>query len=427
MWGRNPCPWHGTGVAQAAAGLADNNYGAAGSAGLVTDLILVYTSYDYLTAIAALIEAKALGAKIINMSFSAPVPTVLAWSIYPFELATKAIRLSGTLLFAAAGNDNKNVDDEDCFGVCWESAWHTPCENAGVMCIGGLAWNSKNQASFSNYSSEDGGDDDNDVELFSPGIIWTGPDPEHLDNRARQVNGTSIASPFAAGIAALIWAADPSLSADEVEDILKETAHSSPDTKVKKYVNALGAVTAALGNIAPRIEIITPSGSTLEVNQLSELSASVFDFEDSFPCCTITWSSSLEGNLGTGRTIQYRFPSLGNRTLSVTATDSEGAVSTVTKDITVVNTPPIVSISTPFANQEFYRDVTYKLRGTSYDPNESNFQLDSSKLSWNSSVTSDGLPNIGSEVSVVFSTNAHAHLPLLAMIHMVVVVVKPSA
>ena len=43
----------------------------------------------------------------------------------------------------------------------------------------------------------------------------------------------------------MIWAADPSLDADEVQEILFDTAHSSPDDEVNRYVNALGAVQTA--------------------------------------------------------------------------------------------------------------------------------------------------------------------------------------
>jgi serine protease len=409
--GGNPCPWHGTAVAHAAAGLPDNSYGAAGSAGPVADLVLVYTSYDYFTVIGALTQARIAGARIINMSFSAPVPAALAWTALPLEVATRAIRLSGALLFASAGNDGKNVEAEDCFIVCWEETWWVPCESGGVICVGGLAWDSKNRASGSNYSSSDGGDDDGDVEIFAPFTLWVGPDPDNPANHARRISGTSFSSPFAAGVAALIWAAKPGLSAGEVEDILKNTAHSSPDPKVGKYVNALAAVRQVLGNIPPNVQIISPSSGTVQVAMESRLEATVTDFEDPFPCCTVTWSSSVEGALGSGRSIDYTFTTLGTRVITVTATDSGGASSSLSVAVSVVNTPPTVAISSPYSGQQFFRGVSYTLRGVSYDPNEPGYQLACAKLTW-SSTAADAFPKTGCDVSVSFASNGNRTLTL---------------
>lgn len=411
--GGNPCPWHGTSVAQAAAGVPDNGYGAAGPAGPVADLVLVFTSYDYFTVIGALTTARIAGARIINMSFSAPVPAALAWTALPLEAATRAIRLSGALLFASAGNDGKNVEAEDCYIVCWEETWWVPCESGGVICVGGLAWDSKNRASGSNYSSDDGGDSDQDVEIFAPFTLWVGPDPDNPANYARKISGTSFSSPFAAGVAALIWAAKPSLSAGEVEDILKDTAHTSPDPKVKKYVNALAAVRQVLGkNIPPNVQIISPSSGSVQVAVKSRLEAAVTDFEDPFPCCTVTWSSSVEGSLGSGWTVDYTFTSLGPRTITATATDSVGSTSSVSVSINVVNTPPTVAISSPFSGQQFFRGVSYTLRGVSYDRNEPNFQLACNKLSWASSVAGDAFPKSGCDVAASFASNGPRTLTL---------------
>lgn len=408
--GGNDCPWHGTAVAHAAAGVADNNHGAAGSAGPVADLVLVYTSYDHFSAITALSEARIAGAKVINMSYSVPIPAALAWSAIPLEVATRAIRFSGALIFASAGNDGKNVEAEDCFVICWEETWHVPCESGGVICVGGLAVNSKNRAPGSNFSSDDGGDDDGDVEIFAPYTLWVGPDPDNPANHARRISGTSFSSPFAAGVAALIWAAKPSLSAGEVEDILKETAHSSPDPKVKRYVNALAAVRRVLGNIPPTIQITT--SGTVQIGQAGTLEASVTDFEDPFPCCTITWTSSLEGSLGSGRSVAFNPATLGPRTITVTATDSGGASSTASRTVNVVNTAPTVAINSPFGGQQLFRGASYTLRGVSFDPNEPNFQLTCDKLSWTSSAGGDAFPKTGCDVAASFGSNGPRTLTL---------------
>lgn len=73
-----------------------NGFGCAGPAGPVADPLLIFTSYDYFTSVAALLEARALGPRIANMSYSAPVPYYLAFSVLPFEAATAAVRASAS-------------------------------------------------------------------------------------------------------------------------------------------------------------------------------------------------------------------------------------------------------------------------------------------------------------------------------------------
>ena len=148
----------------------------------------------------------------------------------PFEIATIALRASGMLLFAAAGNDDKNVDAEAKdpvfgFGLGFESTWHTPCENAGVICVGGVAPNSLSRDGDSNFGAEQ-------VDLFAPYTLWLGPDPDAPANVVRRKSGTSFSSPFAAGVAALVWAADLDQSASDVEDaLLSTTRRRAPTTR----------------------------------------------------------------------------------------------------------------------------------------------------------------------------------------------------
>ena len=403
-----PCPWHGTEVVSAAMALPDNNYGSAGPAGPIADPVIVFTLYDFFTSIQALYDAGIAGAHIANMSYGAPVPWYLGWSVFPFEATTLALRKSGImLLFAAAGNDGKNVDAEGCtFGVCWERTWYTPCENAGVICVGGLQGNSTNKALGSNYGGEQ-------VDIFAPYTLWLGPDPDAPDNQARVLNGTSFSSPFAAGVAALIKAANPSLGIGEVEDILMDTAHLNADDRVKRHVNALAAVKAALGNIAPNITLNT-TGGDVPLNRELTFQADVFDFEDAFPCCTITWISDVDGQLSTERGFTHTFTTQGPRTLTVTATDSAGATSTQSVVTNVINFAPVVTLTSPKDGDTAFRTASIILRGKATDRNEANDQLACNNLTWTSSVASDPFPKTGCDVEVSFSSNGQRTLTLTA-------------
>lgn len=403
--GGNPCPWHGTNVASAAFALPDNGYGSAGPGGPVADAILVYTMCDMFTLIVALGEAKALGADIANMSCGLPVPDFLAWSVLPFEAATALFRASGMLLFASAGNSGDDVDAERCvrFVGClgWEKAWHTPCENAGVICVGGTGGNSKNRNPSSNFGDEQ-------VDIYAPYTLWLGPDPLAPGNQAQVKNGTSFSSPFVAGVAALVWAADPSLGANGVEDLLMQTAHESPDPDVSRYVNAVGAVLAALGNVPPRLRVFgiddgdqVERGLNLEVN----LSATANDLEDGNGCCTIEWNSDVDGPLGTGTAVQHAFDTTGSRTITVTAEDSGGATSTVGFTLSVVNAAPVVAITKPADGTEVFRTATLIMRATASDVNEADGNLACEDLSWTSDFPSDPFPLSGCEVEVTFDDN----------------------
>ncbi|MBA2667996.1 MAG: S8 family serine peptidase, partial [Trueperaceae bacterium] len=400
----NPCPWHGANVASAAMAVPNNGFGAAGPAGPVADAILVFTLYDFFTSITALGEARLLGARIANMSYSAPVPWYLAWSVLPFEAATFGFRLSGMLLFAAAGNDDRDVDAVGCtFGVCFERTWITPCENAGVICVGALAGGSSARASYSNYGAKQ-------VDIFGPGTLWVGPDPDAPANQARAISGTSFASPFVAGVAALVWAADPSMSATTVENVLMSTAHPNGDPRVGRHVNAFGAVRQVLGNVPPEVTI--NGGGDVPFNLMAQLHADVVDVEDSFPCCTVVWSSNVDGQLGTGTGIVHLFTTMGSRVVTARATDSGGAVTEASVVVNVINVAPNVTLHAPTEAAVVFRTAVVQLRGSATDRNEPDETLACANLTWTSSVGSDPFPIVGCEVSATFTSNGARVLTL---------------
>ncbi len=402
----NACPWHGTNVASAAMARPDNGFGAAGPGGPVAQPVLVHTLYDFFTSITALGEARVLGARIANMSYSAPVPWYLGWTVLPFEATTFAFRTTGMLLFASAGNAGQDVDAEGCtWGQCWERTWHTPCENAGVICVGGLADNATVRAGNSNYGFHQ-------VDIFAPYTMWLGPDPETPGNVARRGDGTSYSSPFVAGVAALVWAANPGLSAGAVEDILMTTAHPNGDGSVRRHVNALGAVRAALGNVAPVLTI--SGGGEVPFHLTSYLSVVVEDVEDAFPCCTVTWSSDVDGALGTGWSIEHEFATLGSRVVTATATDSAGASRQASVTVDVVNVAPIVTLAAPLDGATPFRTAVVPLRGSATDRNEPDETLACSNLVWTSSVGSDPFPIAGCEVTAAFASNGSRVLTLTA-------------
>jgi hypothetical protein len=400
-------PWHGTNVAEVAAAVPDNGFGVAGPAGPVARLHLVYTTGDMFMGINAVLTAVADGADILNMSYSLPVPATLSFSVLPFEAVTEGAYLSGHLLFASAGNDADDVDAEDCFGVCWEEEWYAPCENAGVICVGGLSSGSDWRDPNSNWGEESCESKFCNVDIFGPYYVWKGPDPDAPQNAARLGRGTSYSSPYVAGVAALIWAADPDLSAKQVRKILFSTAAGSPDPTVDRVVNAAAAVRRALGsgNVAPKVTITAPSpGTPVPYGGLNliDLKASAVDVEPG--CCTITWSSDKDGFLGAGASVATTLGKLGTHIVTATATDSGGATATASIPLTAVNLPPTPKITAPGRLAFLLRNVPYTIAGEASDPNQSG-KLPCSALKWTSSNAGDSaFPATGCQLQATFTT-----------------------
>jgi subtilisin family serine protease len=313
------------------------------------------------------------------------------------------------LIFAAAGNEGKNVDATDGIGpVKWEKTWFTPCENSGVICVGGLHDDDIVLDPDSNYGAEH-------VDIYAPYTMWLGPDPDSAANSVQVMHGTSFSSPFVAGVAALIWAANPSLSQKGVRDILYQTANASSDDRVARIVNAHDAVRAALGPVAPSIHFSYPLRDGYEM-PLGTRSLSVFveDVEDGHPCCTIAWYSDVDGYLGAGNTVSVAFDTIGTHVIEATATDSDGLESMATLVLQVVNAEPKAEILRPTAGETVFRGQPFRLRGVAADQNEPDGELDCSALLWDSDVASDPFPQTGCDVEVIFSSTGPRTLTLIA-------------
>ena len=146
------------------------------------------------------------GAKIVNMSFG---KSHSHNSAVVYE-AIKYAESKNVLLVHAAGNSSKNLDDSDNFPNDNNDATNNWLE------VGASSWEKKPKAfaTFTNYSSSK-------VDVFAPGVKIYSTTPE---GEYEAFNGTSMASPVAAGVAAFIWSYYPSLTAAEVKTILIDSA-----------------------------------------------------------------------------------------------------------------------------------------------------------------------------------------------------------
>ncbi|HVJ94967.1 MAG TPA: S8 family serine peptidase [Labilithrix sp.] len=359
--GGQPCPFHGAEVAQVLGAKIDNATGTAGVAGQIADLVDIVVGQDDWATMSGVLQAAQQGARIVNMSYGKVIPAIAGWTHGPTDGFTKAVSKI-MLLFAAAGNSGVDVNDEDCFlSECWESAVHTPCESGGVTCVAGLAAGSDRRDPNSNYGQKS-------ATLYAPFTVYVGATPDNPADRLFVVEGTSVSSPFVAGVAAMVVAANPSLSNAQVLNIIRSTSRPSPTETGVNMINASEAVRRALGgNVLPNLEITTPAGPiSRDPSQIAtRFKARVDDFEDGAAGVTVTWTDSIAGPMGTGTDIQFPFLQPGNHVVTAKATDRAGGTVTRTVNVHVNPITYSLTMAEPANNATFYRNAPISARAVS--------------------------------------------------------------
>lgn len=202
---------HGTHVAGIVAQVRSNKKGGDGVAANVEIMAVraVPDGDEYDKDIALAIRyAVDNGAKVINGSFGKDYSPHKDWVWDAIKYAAS----KDVLIVHAAGNDGKDIDSEPNF----PSDERNNVEFAdNFLSIGALNKETgvNMVANFSNFGKAN-------VDIFSPGneIYATAP-----NNKYRFLQGTSMASPNAAGVAALIRSYYPNLSAAQVKKIIMES------------------------------------------------------------------------------------------------------------------------------------------------------------------------------------------------------------
>lgn len=208
---------HGTHVAGIIAAQRNNNLGIDGVAHNVKIMPIraVPDGDEYDKDIALAIRyAVDNGAKIINTSFGKYFSTHPQWVRDAILYAAQ----NDVLIVNAAGNEGLDLDNVAVYPN--DQTPDDPTEIAdNVLTVGALhsVYGSEMIAAFSNYGNEN-------VDVFAPGTqIWsTTPLNEY-----EFLQGTSMAAPAVAGIAAVIRSFYPKLSAAQVKRVIMESGLSS--------------------------------------------------------------------------------------------------------------------------------------------------------------------------------------------------------
>ena len=202
---------HGTHVAGIIAQVRNNGLGGDGVAENVEIMVIraVPNGDEYDKDIALAIRyAVDNGAKIINGSFGKDFSPHAQW-VYD---AIKYAASKDVLFVHAAGNDSKNIDVKPNFPT--DEVGGTEISD-NVLTIGALnyEYGEKIVAKFSNYGKKN-------VDVFAPGVKIYATIP---GSKYKYLQGTSMAAPNAAGVAALIREYYPQLKASQVKQIIMKS------------------------------------------------------------------------------------------------------------------------------------------------------------------------------------------------------------
>lgn len=209
--------------------------------GLTADDELLYEMFEY-TGRRADIISNSWG----PVPVYAPIPMLLQRQLKDLR-ENGGPRGKGCLIFFAAGNYNAPLKATGVDSFVWRHPTQGLKETRGAILNGHAAnpnvvavsasTSQNKKAAYSNW-----GDAVNvcapsnnahplDPQIRQPGQgIWTADNNNFGRRFTGEFGGTSAACPIAAGVAALVWSANPDLTAGQVQDILEETADKIVDT-----------------------------------------------------------------------------------------------------------------------------------------------------------------------------------------------------
>lgn len=271
---------HGTHVAGTIGAVANNGFGHVGVAWEVQIMGLKFiraSGFGILSdAIECLDYAVAMGAKVSNNSWGGG-----GFNQALLDAITRA-REAGHLFIAAAGNDASDNDSTPAYPASY------PLDNI----ISVAAIDRKGIiADFSNYGRRS-------VHVAAPGVeiysTYIGSDTAY-----DSLQGTSMASPHVAGVAALILSAAPDADYIEIRERILSTVTKLPELAGRVITDGLVNAAAALDGKADgilEVSLTPPPDTSLLVNATNILTIRVSDLKPiTNATITATFSGAIEG------------------------------------------------------------------------------------------------------------------------------------
>lgn len=305
--GRNgiDCNGHGTHVAGTVGGAT---YGVAKDVMLVGVRVLNCSgSGSYSGVIAGIdwVKQNAIKPAVANMSLGGGASSSVDNAL------TNAIN-SGIAFAVSAGNSNANACN------------YSPARTPAAMTIGATT-SSDSRASYSNFGTC--------VDFFAPGSGITSA-WNNNDNATNTISGTSMASPHAAGVAALYLELTPNASAAQVRDALfNATTKNKVGNANSTNAHLLFSLLSGGG----------PTNTPPTANFTASCTDLTCDFTDTSTDSggsVVSWSWDFgDGNSSTAQNPSHMYATAGQRTVTLTVTDNGGATGNTSKTVSPTDPP----------------------------------------------------------------------------------------
>jgi len=304
--------------------------------------------------------------------------------------AINAGKAAGHLFVAAAGNSGANSDSTPAYPGAY---------NLDNIISVAATDNNDALASFSNYGSTT-------VDIGAPGVtIYS----TYGTSGYSYLNGTSMACPHVAGAVALVTSANPNMTYLQVRSRLLSTTRPVSSLSGKCVTGGVLDVAAAIAgsgggsNTAPTVAISSPAnGSSFTTGTPITFTGTATDTQDGSLTASMTWTSSLQGTIGTGGSFSRTDLVAGSHTITARATDSgslQGSA-TVSITLTVGGTTP----SAPTSPSASLSGTTVTVRWTDTSSNETGFRVKRQKKVGSSWTSETVVATTGANVTQI--TNA---------------------
>ena len=397
-------PGHGTACAGIAAAIANNGLGSAGIAGGCSIMPLKVADSQgnmYFSAIVnAIYHAADNGADIISMSLGAAIS-----SDANTDAALQYADSKGLTIFAATGNENASTIsypavNQYVIGVgaaspCGERKRSSssgsevnPGVNTdpnGYTCDGERWWGSNYGVNSKDAAGA--------VDILAPTILPTtdirGSGGYEPGDYSGFFNGTSCATPYAAGVAALVKSKNPSWTPAQIRSQLVDTAQDVTSVESgagwDRY-SGYGMIDAeaAVGGGGPATNPPVADFSGSPTSGFFPLTVSFVDASTNTPT---SWSWNFgDGATSTAQNPSHTYTAAGSYTVSLTATNAYGSDTATKTAYITVSDPADLYATLPYSTgfesgalDQFWttaEGVEGRIRvSTSYSPHGGSYQL----------------------------------------------------